>query len=130
MLPDVAVHGTWVRSNVHDAFGRLCYRVSNRIEPGSIEFLVLWNADADLGTKAPSAGYHEASELEVRPYKPKPWFKVWDGKILEVIYEPMEDDNRDARSTVRPEGDLEFGEGARAVRAGSWSPRNLYPSVE
>lgn len=85
MLLDVAVHGVWVRSLVHDAFGRLCYKVSNRLEPGSIEFLVVWEPDEDLGTKKSFAGYHLAEDLMVRPYKPRPWYNE-DEYPMEVVY--------------------------------------------
>jgi len=83
MIPDVAVHGTWVRSLVHDGFGRLCWRILHRISPDSVEWVVLWEADEDLGTKVRTSSYHEAKDLEVRPYKPKPWI---DNPPIEVVY--------------------------------------------
>lgn len=76
LLPDVAVHGTWVRSLVHDGFGRLCWRVTDRTYFGQIEFFVMWEGpDEDMGTKGPTGGYHEAKDLDVRPYQPRPWIE-------------------------------------------------------
>lgn len=79
---DVAVHGTWVRSLTTDAFGRLCYKIRNRLEPGSVEFLVMWQPDKDLGWTNHVASYASPEELVVRPYKPKPWAEM----PLEVVY--------------------------------------------
>ena len=82
MLPKVDIHGTWVRSLVTDSFGRLCYKILNRQFPGSIEFLVLWEANKEQGSK-PSAGYQDIEDLMVRPYKPRPWI---DNPPQEVVY--------------------------------------------
>lgn len=83
MLPDVTVHGVWVRSLVHDGFGRLCWKITDREYFGQVEFFVLWEPDEDMGTKGPTGGYHEAQDLDVRPYPPKPWV---DNPPVEVKY--------------------------------------------
>ena len=58
--------------------------MTNRAFPGSVEFMVMWNPDADVGTKMFTGGYEDPETLEVRPYQPKPWFK---GPIVkEVVY--------------------------------------------
>lgn len=76
LLPDVTVHGTWVRSSVHNGFGRICWRVDRRYGPNTVEFFVMWNGpDKDMGTKGPTADYHRPEDLEVRPYPPKPWLR-------------------------------------------------------
>lgn len=79
---NVAIHGTWVRHQVTDAFGRLCYKILNRTGDGSVEFLVLWEPDKDLGLKSQAAGYADPEDLMVRPYKPKPWTDM----PKEVVY--------------------------------------------
>lgn len=79
---DATVHGVWVRSLTHDGFGRICYKVRNRLYEGSVEFLVMWEADADMGTTRPTASYATPEELMVRPYKPRPWAKM----PKEVVY--------------------------------------------
>ena len=81
MLPETDVHGTWVRSLVHDAFGRLCWRIENRLEPGSVEFMVVWEKGEAFKTS--SAGYHDPEDLEVRPYRPRPWI---DNPPRRVVY--------------------------------------------
>lgn len=84
ILPDVTVHGVWVRSRVHDGFGRLCWKVIDREYYGQVEFFVLWNGpDEDMGTKGPTGGYHDPENLDVRPYKPKPWL---DNPPIEIRY--------------------------------------------
>ena len=75
MLPDVAVHGTWVRSRVHDGFGRLAWRILFRVAPDSDEWVVMWEPDEDLGTKVRTSSYHDSKDLDVRPYQPRPWVK-------------------------------------------------------
>ncbi len=84
IVPKVDVHGTWVRSLVHDGFGRLIYKVTGRLGPGCVEFLVLWEPNKDLGSKNQAAGYHETKDLMVRPYKPRPWI---DDPCMEVVYD-------------------------------------------
>lgn len=79
---DVTVHGVWVRSLTHDGFGRICYKVRNMQYEGSVEFLVMWEADADIGTRMPTASYATPEELMVRPYKPRPWATM----PKEVVY--------------------------------------------
>lgn len=74
MIPDCTVHGTWVRSRVHDGFGRICWQINGRMSPDSVEFFIMWNGpDPDMGTKGPTGSYHSPEDLDVRPYKPKPW---------------------------------------------------------
>ncbi len=85
MIPDVAIHGTWVRSLIHDGFGRICYEIQNRHKPGSIEFLVMWEPDKDLGTTNMTASYHDAEDLMVRPYKPRPWYDE-DERDMVIVY--------------------------------------------
>lgn len=87
LIPDCSVHGVWVRSNTHDMFGRLCYKVSNRYAPGSIEFMVQWEIDADVGFKSKTGSYELPEDLEVRPYQPKPWYK--GAVVEEVVYSSM-----------------------------------------
>ncbi len=84
LIPDVAIHGTWVRSIPNDTFGRLCYKILNRHHQGSVEFLVVWEPNKELGTTKPFAGYADTEDLMVRPYKPRPWI---DNPPQEVIYD-------------------------------------------
>ena len=72
MLPDVAVHGTWVRSLIHDGFGRLVYKEQYNDD---VQFLVMWEKDEALDPRRPTASYHSPEDLMVRPYKPRPWLR-------------------------------------------------------
>jgi len=65
-------------------FGRICYKMLDRTEPGSVEFMILWNPDADVGTKGFTGGYEDPETLEVRPYQPRPWFD--EPIVKEVVY--------------------------------------------
>lgn len=80
--PDV--HGVWVRSLIHDGFGRIAYKQVNRLGDGSTEYLVMWEPDEALDPRRHTASIHDAKDLVVRPYKPKPWLKP---AIKEVTYE-------------------------------------------
>lgn len=92
MLPDVGVHGTWVRSRIHDGFGRLCWKILYRTSPDSEEWFVMWNGpDKDMGTTGPTGSYHDAEDLDVRPYAPRPWI---DNPPIEVKYKQWAEHHR------------------------------------
>lgn len=74
-IPDTTVHGVWVRSTKLDTFGRIAYRVNDRLYDESVEFMVMWQPSKKLDPRRESAGYHKPEDLVVRPHKPKPWFK-------------------------------------------------------
>jgi hypothetical protein len=57
---------------VHDGFGRLCWKIIDREYYGQVEFFVMWEADEDL-FKSSTGGYAKPEDLDVRPYKPRPW---------------------------------------------------------
>ena len=82
LLPKVDIHGTWVRSLITYAFGRLCWPETGKNGPGSIEFLVMWEKGNLF--KSSHASFHEPKDLMVRPYKPKPWI---DNPPQEVVYD-------------------------------------------
>lgn len=95
LVPSVAVHGTWVRSSRHDGFGRICYvEYQHRpVEATIIEVLVMWQPDKDIGTVNMTASYHRPEELEVRPFKPRPWQRDPVSR-MEVYYENGDSDVR------------------------------------
>lgn len=68
---NAAVHGVWVRSTRTDDFGRIAYLVYDRNYDGHEEAFVMWEGD---GKFSKSGSYHDFEELNVRPYKPRPWF--------------------------------------------------------
>ena len=73
---NVAIHGTWVRSTRTDEFGRIAYMVYDRAHEGSVEAMVMWQPSGSGKTGGGfTASYHFAEELNVRPYKPRPWFQ-------------------------------------------------------
>lgn len=74
MIPDFTghdLHGVWVRSTITDQFGRIGYKYGNK------GFWIVWEPIGSMGKRAvPTASFHTAEELNVRPYKPKPWYKI------------------------------------------------------